>query len=65
MDKAEHSKENHDAINRVATHSRCVRIVVVCSEFIKGLSGGRMRAQSESIFDRAQGVGVTADDAAG
>lgn len=45
--------------------TRRVRIVVVCAEFVKTIGGGRMRARSESLFDRAQGVGVAADDAAG
>ena len=33
--------------------------------FSTTVGGGRMRARSESLFDRAQGVGVATDDAAG
>ena len=33
--------------------------------FSTTVGGGRMRARSESLFDRTQGVGVAADDAAG
>jgi len=53
--------------NRVytSTFARRVRIVVVCPDLFNPEGGGRMRARSESLFDRAQGMGVAADDAAG
>lgn len=50
------------ATRRVA---RCVSPVVACSELFTLLGGGRVRAKNESLFDRAAGVDVAADDAAG
>jgi hypothetical protein len=55
------------ALNKKACEERTrrVRIVVVCPDLFNPEGGGRMRARSESLFDRAQGMGVAADDAAG
>jgi hypothetical protein len=62
---APNDRERGIICDQTVALSRRVRIVVVCSEFVSVIGGGRMRARSESLFDRAQGVGFAADDATG